>query len=102
MARVEFDKALGIQALSGKFGGMIYRTLKSGKIVVCAPPSPRSSALSPGEMKHRQQFAVIAAEVARRIREGDTRSKKIIWREVKAEAERRQCGGGTEANRKHL
>lgn len=102
MAKVEFDKALGIQALSGKFGGMIYRTLKSGKIVACFPPSPRSSAPSPEEIKHRQQFAAIAAEVARRRKAGDTRPKKIIWNEVKAEVERRQCGGGTEANRKHL
>ena len=83
MAKLELNRSLGINALSGKLGGRIYRTLKSGKIVVYMPPQKRTTPLSEAEREGRTLFARIAAEVARRMREGDKRPKKHIWREVK-------------------
>ena len=93
MATIELDKSLGITSLSGKLGGMIYRTLKSGKIVASMPAKPRTKTLSVAEKTARANFAAIAAEVAKRMHAGDTRPKSVIWQEVKLELNKGQIEG---------
>jgi hypothetical protein len=93
MAKVTLNKSLCITSLSGKLGGMVYRTLKSGKIVVSTPAEPRTKPLSPAERKARASFAVIASEVARRMRAGDKRPKSLIWQEVKNTTLQELCKG---------
>ena len=84
MARIELKNGV-IKSLSGKLGNMIYRTLKSGKIVASFPSQQRSTPLSNREVATRRQFACIASEVARRMRDGDKRPRTIIWHEVESE-----------------
>ena len=43
---------------------------------------PRHSKPTKSELKARSSFGAIASEVARRLREGDTRPRSIIWKEV--------------------
>ena len=93
MARIELNTSLGITSLSGKLGGMIYRTLKSGKIVACLPPKHRANAPSAAELAARKTFSHIASEVARRRQAGDKRPKSIIWQEVKLELNKGQVRG---------
>lgn len=90
MAKIELNKSLGITSLSGKLGGMIYRTLKSGKIIATSPSKPRSNAPSDAELAARENFSRIASEVARRMRAGDKRPKTVIWQEVKSELNKGQ------------
>lgn len=85
MARIELNKELGITALSGKLGGVVYRTLKSGRIIATMPAKQRSNNPSLAELKARDNFARIASEVAKRRKAGDNRPKCIIWKEVKEE-----------------
>ena len=46
---------------------------------------PRRSKPTSLELKARSSFGAIASEVARRLREGDTRPRSIIWKEVAKE-----------------
>ena len=46
---------------------------------------PRRTKPTSLELKARSSFGAIASEVARRLREGDKRPRKLIWAEVKAE-----------------
>ena len=46
---------------------------------------PRRSKPTKSELKARSNFGAIASEVARRLREGDTRPRSIIWKEVAKE-----------------
>jgi len=83
MAKVELKNGI-IKSLSGRLGNFVYRTLKSGKVVV-SPYAARSVPPTDAEISSRQRFAVIAAEVVRRQKEGDTRDRRIIWREIMSE-----------------
>ena len=96
MAKFELDKSFGITSLSGKLGGVVYRTLKSGKIIATSPSKPRSNAPSAAELAARKTFSRIASEVARRMRAGDKRPKSIIWQEVKLELNKGQVRGMSE------
>ena len=46
---------------------------------------PRLSKLTDAEIATRSSFSRMAAEVARRINAGDTRPRKLIWADVKAD-----------------
>ena len=46
---------------------------------------PRRTKPTKGEVAARSSFASMASEVARRLANGDKRSRKEIWAEVKAE-----------------
>ena len=89
MAKVTTKNGI-IKSLSGKLGNTVFRTLKSGKIIAYNPPAKRVSPLSKKEIDTRQNFSIIASEVAKRQRSGDKRPKKIIWQEVAKEAIQRQ------------
>lgn len=82
MAKVILKNGI-IQALSGKFGNIVYRTLKSGKIVATMP-RPCSVPATKQQIQQREQFATIAAQVAQRKAAGDPRPKKAIWAEIKS------------------
>ena len=91
MATCELPK--GILSISGKMGGMIFKTYKrpDGTTVTRAYPNPyrqhgyqRSSPVTDNEARSRNRFALISREVTRRLRSGDTRPRNIIWAEVKA------------------
>ena len=43
---------------------------------------PRRTKPTKSEIKARSSFGAIASEVARRLREDDTRPRSIIWKEV--------------------
>ena len=52
---------------------------------------PRRTKPTKGEMVARSSFGLMASEVARRLANGDTRDRKVIWAEVKADFKK----GGT-------
>ena len=90
MAKIELRNGV-IQSLSGKLGNTLFKTYRNGQVRAYIMPSgryQRLSPLSPDEIRNRQLFAFITAEVRRRINAGDTRPRKIIWAEVQSEAER--------------
>ena len=98
MATCTIDPVTGqIRTISGRVGNTVYKTYRNGQVrAYLMPPGgyQRSTPVTKAEMKARLQFAIMASEVARRRKAGDTRPKKVIWEEVKTEvkteAERRQ------------
>ena len=46
---------------------------------------PRRTPITEGEIAARSSFALMASEVSRRMAAGDSRSRKLIWADVKAE-----------------
>ena len=84
MARVELMP--GIKSISGKVGNMIFKTYKNGKVrAYPADKRIRTKKLSTAETNARFNFGRIAAEVAKRMADGDTRPRKVIWAAVKKE-----------------
>ena len=84
MARVELMP--GIKSISGKVGNMIFKTYKNGKVrAYPADKRIRTKKLSTAETNARFTFGAIAVEVARRMADGDTRPRKVIWAAVKKE-----------------
>jgi len=92
---MKVELAAGIESASGKCGNMIFKTYKrpNGKKETRAYFNPyrtrwgrvlnaRKSKPTESEIKARFNFGAIASEVARRLREGDTRPRSIIWKEV--------------------
>ena len=92
---MKVELAAGIESVSGKCGNMIFKTFKrpDGKKETRAYFNPyrrtrlgkvsaRKSKPTKSEIKARSSFGAIASEVARRLREGDTRPRSIIWKEV--------------------
>ena len=92
---MKVELAAGIESVSGKCGNMIFKTFKrpNGKTETRAYFNPyhrtrwekvsaRKSKPTKSELKARSSFGAIASEVARRLREGDTRPRSIIWKEV--------------------
>ena len=92
---MKVELAAGIDSISGKCGNMIFKTYKrpNGKTETRAYFNPyrtrwgrvlnvRKSKPTKSELKARSSFGAIASEVARRLREGDTRPRSIIWKEV--------------------
>ena len=80
----------GIASISGTVScyrdgrKLVARTYKrTGKTCFyVVDPHRRRSKPSKSELKARSNFGAIASEVARRLREGDTRPRSIIWKEV--------------------
>ena len=97
MAKCTIDPVTGqIRTISGKLGNTLFKTYRNGQVRAYLTPKggyQRSTPPSEAELFQRQMFSVIASEVARRIKAGDTRPRKEIWTDVKAEAARRQQQG---------
>ena len=83
----------GILSISGKLGGMIFKTYTrpDGTTETRAYPNPyqrqgyqRRTPVTDKEKCQRALFAQVSREVTRRLRSGDTRPRNIIWAEVKA------------------
>ena len=92
---MKVELVAGIESVSGKCGNMIFKTFKrpNGKTETRAYFNPyhrtrlgkvsaRKSKPTESEIKARSNFGAIASEVARRLREGDTRPRSVIWKEV--------------------
>jgi hypothetical protein len=45
-----------ISSISGKMGGMIFRRLKNGTVVVSMAPTAAQAEPSPAQLKHRQKL----------------------------------------------
>ena len=63
---------------------LVARTYKrTGKTCFyVVDPRRRRNKPTKSEIKARSNFGAIASEVARRLREGDTRPRSVIWKEV--------------------
>ena len=80
----------GIASISGTVSRyrdgrkLVARTYKrTGKTCFyVVDPRRRRSKPTKSEIKARSSFGAIASEVARRLREGDTRPRSVIWKEV--------------------
>ena len=95
MANCDF---LGVAQVSGTLSKRTIRT-KDGiitrRVVACIrngkqrvywrEDTPRRTPVTDNEIHARLSFASMASEVARRLANGDKRSRKEIWAEVKAE-----------------
>jgi len=95
MANCDF---LGVAQVSGTLSKRTIRT-KDGiitrRVVACVrngkqriywrEDKPRCTKISDNEIRARSSFAAMASEVARRLANGDKRSRKEIWAELKAE-----------------
>ena len=65
---------------------LVARTYKrTGKTCFYVVDPRRRTKPTKSELKARSNFGAIASEVARRLREGDTRPRSIIWKEVAKE-----------------
>ena len=80
----------GIASMSGTVSRyrdgrkLVARTYK-GTCKTCfyvVDPRRRRTKPTKSELKARSNFGAIASEVARRLREGDTRPRSVIWKEV--------------------
>ena len=78
-----------IMSISGKMGNLIYKTFKkpdgTTETRVYQHPGRRSTPVTDEERKSRALFGQIARIVRLRQQDGDTRPRKVIWAEVKAE-----------------
>jgi len=94
MANCDF---LGVANVSGTLSKRTIRThdgIITRRVVACVrngkqriyfrEDKPRTKKLSKAEVNAHLNFATIAVEVARRMADGDTRPRKLIWAEVKA------------------
>ena len=65
---------------------LVARTYKRTGKTCFYVVDPRRRRYKPtkSEIKARSSFGAIASEVARRLREGDTRPRTVIWKEVAA------------------
>ena len=94
MAKCTINPMSGlIRSLSGRVGNTLFKTYRDGQVrayMIRPGQYKRTTPPSEAEQRGRQLFAIIASEVARRRKAGDTRPKKIIWAEVRTEAERKQ------------
>ena len=92
MAKCTIDPLTGqILTISGKVGNTLFKTYRNGQVRAYLTPQggyKRSTPPSKTELLQRKIFSIVASEVARKIKAGDTRPRHIIWAEVKKEAER--------------
>ena len=86
----------GIASISGKMGEtkdgnrLEFRTFKkpdgtSEVRLYSIPKQKRKKPLSDAEIQARSRFAKTNAEVTKRVKNGDTRRRQIIFKEVYAE-----------------
>ena len=79
----------GIESISGKVGNYLFKTYKRNgrkEVRVYLRPTDsyhRLTKVSATEITQRKRFGEACREVARRIKEGDHRPRKVIWAEVK-------------------
>jgi len=96
MANLQLPAGIGL--VSGTLSKKTIRTSTgtiTRRVVACVrngkqklyirEDQPRRTKPTNGELAARSSFALMAAEVSRRMANGDTRSRKIIWAEVKAD-----------------
>lgn len=92
MAKCTIDPLTGqILTISGQLGNTLFKTYRNGHVRAYLTPKggyPRTKPVTKAELLQRKIFSVIASEVARRIKAGDTRPRKVIWAEVKTDTER--------------
>ena len=90
-----------IKSISGAVGALLYKTFHKadGTTVTRVYKNPyyrrpgernplRSTAVTDKERAVRDRFAAMARAVNARLRAGDKRPRKEIWKEVKAEYEK--------------
>ena len=100
------DLLAGIGKIHGTLSKTTIRTSKgiiTRRVVACVrngkqklylrEDQPRRTKISKSEAAARSSFALMAKAVADRIANGDKRSRKLIWAEVKAEFQK----GGNDA-----
>ena len=88
----------GIEKVSGTLSKTTIVTSKgviTKRVVACVrngkqriyirEDKPRRTPITEGEIAARSSFALMASEVSRRMAAGDSRSRKLIWADVKAE-----------------
>lgn len=94
MAKCTISPLTGqIMTISGKLGNTLFKTYRNGQVRAYMAPKDgykRSTPASKAELLHRQKFSFIASEVARRMKAGDSRPRKVIWEDVKRDSERMQ------------
>ena len=79
----------GVESISGKVGNYLFKTYtrngkKDVRVYLCSHDSyRRTTKLSAAERAARKLFGEQAREVHRRIKAGDSRTRKEIWAEVK-------------------
>ena len=113
-------KFLGVANVSGTLAktkirtkeGIITRrvvaSVRNGKQrIYFREDKPRTTKISTAETNARFNFGKIAAEVAKRMADGDTRPRKVIWAEVKKCLKKdvtsgKRLGNGSETARKRL
>ena len=94
MAKCTISPLTGqIMTISGKLGNTLFKTYRNGQVRAYMTPKggyTRSTPVSTAELLQRKKFSFIASEVARRMKAGDSRPRKVIWDEVKRDSERMQ------------
>jgi len=75
-----------IHTSKGTITKRVVAQVRNGKQrIYIREDKPRRTLPSDGEKAARSSFGLMASEVARRLANGDNRSRKVIWAEVKAE-----------------
>ena len=84
-----------IRTKDGVITRRVVATVRNGKQrIYIREDKPRSTKISAAETNARFNFGRIAAEVAKRMADGDTRPRKVIWAAVKKELSKKtkkQC-----------
>lgn len=84
-----------IRTKDGVITRRVVATVRNGKQrIYIREDKPRTKKLSTAETNARFNFGRIAAEVAKRMADGDTRPRKVIWAAVKKELSKKtkkQC-----------
>lgn len=84
-----------IRTKDGVITRRVVATVRNGKQrIYIREDKPRTTKISAAETNARFNFGRIAAEVAKRMDEGDTRPRKVIWAAVKKELSKKtkkQC-----------
>ncbi len=84
-----------IRTKDGVITRRVVATVRNGKQrIYIREDKPRTTKISAAETNARFNFGRIAAEVAKRMADGDTRPRKVIWAAVKKELSKKtkkQC-----------
>ena len=84
-----------IRTKDGVITRRVVATVRNGKQrIYIREDKPRNTKISAAETNARFNFGRIAAEVAKRMADGDTRPRKVIWAAVKKELSKKtkkQC-----------
>lgn len=84
-----------IRTKDGVITRRVVASVRNGKQrIYIREDKPRTTKISAAETNARFNFGRIAAEVAKRMADGDTRPRKVIWAAVKKELSKKtkkQC-----------